>query len=479
MRGLFTKIFLGFWVAQSLTFVISTLLILQQTHLNGHRPLQELVSSTLHSEAYEAANAYERAGCAGVEQYADSAGLTIFLADSPTHFVCRAVDSAAYRQALAATAREGGVTDTQIGSNVLWGKTIRSSSGHRYIFFLSRVHEEHGVITWLRDLLHFAFPQLPVAIVVCGVTTFVLVLLLTRPIARLRAAARDLARGKLDTRVPRSDGGRILGGDEIQALVHDFNHMAERLQSLVAAQNMLLRDVSHELRSPLARLSVALELAREEAPTRMLDQLQRIERETGRLNLLIADLLRLSSMESSDAPVGNSEFNLNDLLDELLSDAQFEARQRSCDVSFHASCQCTLRGNPELIYRAVENIVRNSIRYTQEGSVVELELNCEEQSGEPTAILKVSDRGPGISEGEIRNIFQPFYRVDNARQRNTGGFGVGLAITERAVRLHHGRAQAQNRPGGGLVVTLALPCQTVKTAASALPAAALSGARAI
>ena len=140
------------------------------------------------------------------------------------------------------------------------------------------------------------------AIVVCGLTTFVLVLLLVRPIGKLRVAARDLANGELATRVAEPDGEeRLFGGDEIQGLVHDFNYMAERLERLVGAQKILVRDVSHELRSPLARLSVALELAREEAPPSMMVHLQRIEREAGRLNLLIGQLLRLSSMESTNA----------------------------------------------------------------------------------------------------------------------------------------------------------------------------------
>jgi two-component system sensor histidine kinase CpxA len=236
----------------------------------------------------------------------------------------------------------------------------------------------------------------------------------------------------------------------------------------VGAQKILLRDVSHELRSPLARLSVALELAREEAPPVMMGHLQRIEREAGRLNLLIGQLLRLSSMESTDASTQTEEFRLNGLLENMLPDAEFEAQRRLCTIRVLNHCDCIVRGNPELIYRAIENIVRNAVRYTREQSVVELKISCEERAGVRMVILDVSDDGPGLPENELENIFRPFYRVDDARERDTGGFGVGLAIAERAVRLHHGEVRARNRPDGGLVVSLSLPCQKVRSAGSAL-----------
>jgi two-component system, OmpR family, sensor histidine kinase CpxA len=218
----------------------------------------------------------------------------------------------------------------------------------------------------------------------------------------------------------------------------------------------------------LARLSVALELAREEAPPVMMGHLQRIEREAGRLNLLIGQLLRLSSMESTDASAQTEEFRLNGLLENMLPDAEFEAQRRLCTIRVLNHCDCIVRGNPELIYRAIENIVRNAVRYTREQSVVELKISCEERAGVRMVILDVSDDGPGLPENELENIFRPFYRVDDARERDTGGFGVGLAIAERAVRLHHGEVRARNRSDGGLVVSLSLPCQKVRSAGSAL-----------
>jgi two-component system sensor histidine kinase CpxA len=269
-----------------------------------------------------------------------------------------------------------------------------------------------------------------------------------------------LASGELSTRVAKPDGEeRLFGGDEIQGLVHDFNFMAEQLERLVGAQKLLLRDVSHELRSPLARLSVALELAREEAPPAMMAHLQRIEREAARLNLLIGQLLRLSSMESTNASGQMDKFSLSALVEELLPDAEFEAQQRSCTISVLNHCDCMVTGNPELIYRAIENIVRNAIRYTREESVVELKFHCEERAEGRMVTLEVGDSGPGLPGTELEKIFLPFYRVDDARQLATGGFGVGLAIADRAVRLHHGEVRARNKPEGGLIVSLTLPCE--------------------
>jgi two-component system, OmpR family, sensor histidine kinase CpxA len=457
MRGLFTKIFLGFWIAQSLTFAITTLLIMQHSFVRPNE-IMDVLKTALPSEGAAVVSTYETAGCPGLRDYAASRQLTIYLADTPDHFLCEPAGSPVAADALAAAEKQPGVLSTPAGDYYLWSATIHSATGRSYVFLLSR--PRIGNRHWWRDLVHFAFPQLWVAIVVCGAVTFVLVLLLMRPIGKLRVAARSLANGELATRVPEPDGEeRLFGGDEIQGLVRDFNYMAERLERLVGAQKMLLRDVSHELRSPLARLSVALELAREESPPSMTAHLNRIEREAGRLNLLIGQLLRLSSMESTDASNLKESFHLNALVEKMLPDVEFEAEQRLCQVRLLNHCDCVVQGSPELIYRAIENIVRNAVRYTREQSVVELKLSCEKQVGTSMVTLDVSDCGPGLPENELENIFRPFYRADDARQRDTGGFGVGLAIANRAVRLHHGEVWARNRPEGGLVVSLKLPCQ--------------------
>lgn len=457
MRGLFAKIFIFFWLALSLTFVISTTLILQHRFTRPDQ-IYRALGITLKSEGLAAVQAYDQGGCAAFHQYADSLSQTIYLADPLNNFLCASVDTQAYTSALLKAERSSPLFSVQAGTQYLWVAPVVSPSGKHYLFVLTTPYRSENR-RWAHDLWHFAFPQLPVGIVVFGLTTFIIVLLLTRPIARLRAAARDLARGQLNTRIPSPRReARIFGGDEIQGLEHDFNHMAEQLESLVAAQKMLLRDVSHELRSPLARLSVALELAREDAPPTMSENLERIEREAGRLNTLIGQLLRLSSLESANTIVNGEEFSLAHLLEELLPDLEFEALQRSCSIHLDSACDCIVHGNAELLYRAIENLARNAIHYTKEISSVDIHLSCEMREGRRISVLRISDHGPGLPESELQNIFRPFYRVDAARQRDTGGFGIGLAIAERAIRLHHGHVYAVNRVGGGITMVVTIPC---------------------
>jgi two-component system sensor histidine kinase CpxA len=453
MRGLFFKVFIIFWIAQSLIFVISTALIVRH-HFESPDVMFDALNSSLQHDGRGAANAYEAGGCNALQAYGSGLAQAIALKDASGQDVCAVTIIEGPDKA---PATPGRISGSQVGRQYIWKVPVSSASGKQYVFLLSRPHVPRSQ-SWYQDLLRFSFPQLPVAIVVGGFTTFVLVLLFTRPVARLRKAARELAMGKLNARVvwPASQS-RLFEGDEIYALIHDFNHMAERLESLVGAQKLLLRDVSHELRSPLARLSVALELAREDADPATAAHLDRIERETERLNLLIGQLLSLSSMEALEKVENFESVSLNRLIERMIPDAEYEARQRQCSLAFRAESECTIAGNQELLYRAIENVVRNAIRYTENGSEVEIRLRAATVHGARQAEIEVSDRGPGIPESQLNAIFRPFYRVDYARSPGTGGFGVGLAIAERAVRLHSGELCALNREGGGATIRMRFP----------------------
>jgi two-component system sensor histidine kinase CpxA len=453
MRGLFFKIFIIFWIAQSLIFVISTALIVRH-HFEGPDVMFDALDSSLQNDALRAASAYEAGGCEALHAYGASLAQTIALEDAAGQFLCAPAGMEGLNRATAMPTR---ISGDQVGQHYLWQVPVSSASGKRYVFLLSRPHVPRHP-SWSHDLLHFSFPQLPVAIVVGGLTTFVLVLLFTRPVVRLRKAARALATGKLNARVDwPAAPSRLFKEDEISGLIHDFNHMAERLESMVGAQKLLLRDVSHELRSPLARLSVALELAREDAEPAAAAHLERIEREAERLNQLIGQLLTLSSMEALEKLEHFEPLSLNRLIERIIPDAEYEARQRQCSVVFQAEEECAIQGNQQLLYRAVENVVRNAIRYTQSGSEVEIKLRRTTGRGARQAEIEVSDRGPGIPENQLSAIFRPFYRVDAARSPETGGFGVGLAIAERAVKLHHGELCAMNREGGGTTFRMSFP----------------------
>jgi two-component system, OmpR family, sensor histidine kinase CpxA len=453
MRGLFFKVFIILWIAQSLIFVISTALIVRR-HFDSPQVFFDTLQGGLRNEARDSLAAFESGGCSALGAYAGAHQDAVALRDTAGNDVCGTPGTQNQARDIAPLTIAG----KQIGQQYVWSVPVTSSAtGKQYVFLLSKPHVPETP-HWGQDLLRFAFPQLPVAIVVGGLATFVLVLIVTRPVVRLRRAARELAQGNLSARVaaPKSQA-RIFEGDEIQALIHDFNHMAERLESLVSAQKLLLRDVSHELRSPLARLTVALELAREDEDPEMAAHLERIEREAESLNQLIGQLLTLSSMEAMEKVTNFEQLSLNQLIEDLIPDAAYEARQRQSSVAFHASDQCVLLGNPQLLHRAVENILRNAIRYTEAGSEIEIRLSAVSEDENQVAILEVNDRGPGIPNDELDAIFLPFYRVDHARSPDTGGSGVGLAIAVRAVRLHGGDLSAFNRPDGGASVRMRLP----------------------
>lgn len=233
--------------------------------------------------------------------------------------------------------------------------------------------------------------------------------------------------------------------------------MAERLESLVASQRRLLGDISHELRSPLARLGVALELARKRAGSDASAALDRIGREAESINEMIGQLLTLSRAESGTDGLRNMQIDLASLVQEIADDADFEARSRARRVRAKTRDSCTMTGVAPLIKSAIENVVRNAARYTAEETEVEINLRCEEANGESRAVINVRDYGAGVPEDAIEKIFRPFYRVEDARDRLSGGSGLGLAIAARAVRLHGGTITAANAVDGGLIVEMKFP----------------------
>jgi signal transduction histidine kinase len=279
-----------------------------------------------------------------------------------------------------------------------------------------------------------------------------LAIYLTGPIRRLREATQKLAAGDLQTRVPR---GTIRRRDELADLARDFDVMAERIESLVTSQRRLASDVSHELRSPLARLNVALEIAKQKSNPETAPILDRIETESTRLNDMISRLLTLSKLESGAEAIEWRPIDLDELVKDVVADADFEARARGRFVKISSAAACTVMGSESLLRSAVENVLRNAVRYTPEQTVVNVSLAAD--NGHAT--LQIADHGGGVPEKELANLFKPFYRVGEARERSTGGTGLGLAIAERAVTAHKGTIAAKNS-NGGLAIEIKL--DTVK-----------------
>jgi two-component system sensor histidine kinase CpxA len=289
------------------------------------------------------------------------------------------------------------------------------------------------------------------------VVILVFTILLVIPIRRLRNAAEQIAGGNLQARVAVKRPSIFSPKDEMRVLMLDFNRMAARLESLVSSHRMLLRDVSHELRSPLARLGLASALARQATSQGAHPHLDRIDQESARLNNLIGQLLSLSAMEDNrDISIAPC-LSLADLLRQMLPDVEYEASVRGCTVVTTIQGECVVKADPDLMHSALENILRNAIRYSPERGRIQVELSTEELQGGTFAAVQVSDNGPGVPPEDLEAILQPFYRVDKSRGSGTGGFGVGLAIANRAVRLYGGNIDIQNRMGGGLCVRVVLP----------------------
>jgi two-component system sensor histidine kinase CpxA len=298
-----------------------------------------------------------------------------------------------------------------------------------------------------RTLFRLAFHDLLLFAITGVVFCYFISRYLTKPLSKLGEAAAKIAEGRLDTRVDPSLRGRR---DEIADLARNFDRMAERIEALITGQRRLLGDVSHELRSPLSRLIVALSLVKQGPAEEAAENLDRIALEARRLDTLIGQLLALTRIDSGVDRGSPAQFDLTTLVQEVANDGDFEARARDRSVVIKQADACTVSGFEELLRSAVENVVRNAIRHTAEGTAVEISLHV----GHSRALLQVRDHGPGVPESMLSEIFLPFRRVTTG---NSDGAGLGLAIAERAVNVHRGMIRAMNAPKGGLLLEIDLP----------------------
>ena len=276
---------------------------------------------------------------------------------------------------------------------------------------------------------------------------------LSKPIRHLRGAFDAVAAGQLDTRIGPRMGQRR---DEIADLGRDFDRMTQQLQILVGSQRRLLHDVSHELRSPLARLQAASGLARQQ-PEKLDASLDRIEREAGRLDELVGELLTLSRLEAGVSGTPTEEVDLVGLVRDVADDARFEAEASGRQVRFSGEGEFVVKARAELLHRAFENVIRNAVKFTREGTVVEVVVAIPAARDRMT--VTVADGGPGVPESDLQTVFDPFFR--SGTDAKTAGFGLGLAIARRAIEMHGGTIRAMNRDGGGLCVEVVLPTSTL------------------
>jgi two-component system sensor histidine kinase CpxA len=451
-RSLFVKIFLCFWLAAAA--IIGALNVMAWISYNDSLPerLRGSVGEGLALYAESAIHTYDVDGTKAFAEYVNrsysESGTQVYLFDgtgNPLSGQGDEVVTSIVREILQQLQQQPPPRVYRlIAGKLTWGKLVVAASGRRYIFVVHYHAPSLGPPVYFNSPLRIA-----VSILIAGLVCYLLALYLSSPLKKLQSTVQAFAEGNLDVRVTPSLGKRR---DDLAALGREFDQMAERIAALISSQKRLLADISHELRSPLARLTVALELARKNSSDKSVAALDRIEQEGERLNQLVGQLLALTRLESGAERIPPEIVVLEDLVQQVVDDATFEAKPQHKEVRTTILQHCRVHGSAELLHSAVENVVRNAVRYTAEGTAVEVSL----QWNLDTAIFMVRDHGPGVPEGELTRIFEPFYRVSEARERASGGTGLGLSIAERTVKLHGGAIRAENT-GTGLMVIIEIP----------------------
>lgn len=446
MRGLFLRIFLWFWVALTLVGAASAVVYGVSEPDERWRRQRSLFDETLlgHAEAALEVLAHEGEDRANqrLRSLYERSDVAIFVERDDRVLLGALPPEPIVELAIAEAQREERY-QLRIGSRV--AVVLPLENGDRVIAARSRrtiIERFFGTTATLPI-------RLAIMLLIGGLVAYWLARYLSRPLRQLRTAAQRIAEGDLDVRVTPALRGAT---EEVVEVAHDFDRMAERIAQLLEAQQRLLRDVSHELRSPLARLRVALELARN---AKGLDQaaphFDRIELETERLGDLIGQILTLTRLEA-EGPV-REELDFGALVSELVEDADYEARATGREVVLESEGSWNIPGRADVLRWAIENVLRNAIRFTDEGTKVQVSIR--ETKDELQLVIR--DHGPGVPGDEREAIFRPFYRVSTSRDRKSGGSGVGLAIAHSAAHVHGGSIAADNHPEGGLVVTLRLP----------------------
>lgn len=453
--GLFWKILMSFMIAMTITLVVSVYVsfrlasqLFDQVNVEG----RERIFS-------EAAAALEDGGERGLKQWLNrnprpAPGTVLFVMNERgDELLGRAMPRELFQLLRTRPFRPPSrPPPSNLRPMQLTARVIDPRTNEEYRLWLTRApYTFLGVLMW---------PGTPVAVIsiavlVTAITALLLARYLSSPIVRLQKASRALAAGSLDTRVGSPFNRRK---DEVGTLARDFDIMAERIQALVTDKETLLRDVSHELRSPLARIRMALALAQRRADQAAQPDLARIEREAERLDKLVGQVMTLTRLRTATEP-RRELIDLRTLVAEVVDDARFEHPQTK--VEYSASGPAQLLGDPDGLKSAIENVVRNALTYAPDQPI---EVRVETTATQ--AAVRILDNGPGVPPEDLAKIFEPFYRTDESRDHRQDGQGIGLAITARVTELHRGTVRAANRPDGGLEVVLTLPLDRPDTAAA-------------
>jgi two-component system sensor histidine kinase CpxA len=448
MRSLYWKIFLSFWLA-TILIIITTAWVTSEITQKSSIPARERVF--MDSYAHAAVVTYESGSQEAVQKWLAHMGaskqMTLYLLTNTGEIIGNQQPPDIVQQISANLAKDELDDGLLKFGDIIVSHEIVSISGKAYrLVAVSEKPLAHFVeIPWAGLTL-----RLLIAIIISGFICYLLSIYLTQPLRSLILAARSIATGNLNTRV-----GHLKGHyrDEIAELSGEFDQMAEQLETIMNSKERLLQDISHELRSPLARMQIAIELGRNKTTQAAEPEFHRMETECLRLNTLIGEILEFARLDTSSSQLNKSLINLPDLVKQVVDDANFEEGKPV--VTFYQSPDCELFLDGRLIHRAIENIIRNALRYSSPNPKIKVRLYWADSNTD--IYIDIEDNGPGVPEDQLEKIFNPFYRVDSSREKKTGGYGLGLSIAQQAIKLHHGYIKAMNRKKGGLLVRIVFP----------------------
>ncbi len=431
MRTLFAKILLWFWCTVAITVVGSA--FISALSVNDMSSDQSPGARLVTFQLEEARTTYETGGRPALQMFLDNLRHVYGAKGILTDAGGRDLSTGQDRSDLIRRARRNAPFRLlRMSDNMM----ARTAGDGRYWFFFIVPRQSPG--PWFLKPDHLFI--MGVAVLLC----YWLAFHLTQPVRKLQRAVERFGRGDLSAR------SASTRRDELGQLARTFDRMADRIETLLTAERRLLLDISHELRSPLARLGVAVELAR--SGENLDAALNRIQKESDRLNSLVGQLLQVTRAEGDPNLLQREPVRLDELVQQIVEDSRIEAEAHGCSLVLEAQESATVQGDPELLHRAMENVIRNAIRYSPRDSSIDVSL----RHADHRAVLKVRDHGPGVPDEALPRLFDAFYRVEEDRNRSRGGIGLGLSIARRSIELHKGSIRARNAQPG-LEVEMELP----------------------
>lgn len=444
---LFWKFFIFFFVAMTLTVVMSTVLAFRVSQQAADQLDIENREQIINDAAEALALGGESSLRAWLANHPRPApGFVLYISDEQGRDLLDREMPEPVRDLLVRSAKRPENVPSNVRRLRLTANLIGDNGQVYPLAFMRASPTILGILGWPGT----QFSVLTSAIIAAAITALLLARYLSSPIVKLQEASRSLAAGALETRVGGPFNRR---GDEVGTLARDFDAMAEKLQALIMDKEALLRDISHELRSPLARMRVGLALAQRKAGPEPGRDLERLEQEIEKLDDLVGQIMTLARLRTQTS-VQRDPVDVCELVGDVVDNARYE--HPAAKIAFSRGDVGQVQADADELYSAVENVVRNALNHSDEGASVEIEV----READGRVAVTVADRGPGVPDDALDKIFEPFYQADNSRDHQRGGQGLGLSITASVIERHGGRVSARNRDAGGLEIRLEIPAGT-------------------